>query len=195
MSWKKRQMRQWTVVSLLAMAFALMACVTTASGTTITSPGNAAYTGEIQAESESHTVLDNPVAKIECSLELSGTVKSHGAGQTAVISLASLTTPECTNSWHYTTVSPGVLEIHWVSGSNGTVTSNGMTIEATRFGVNCRYGTSSTDFGFITGGSPATIDIAANIPFHSGSFLCGSGSTPFTGGLAVTTPASLFVDS
>lgn len=181
------------LLTAAVVAFAASAAV--ASATTITSPVGTLYTGEINAASEGHVILDNPIAKIECAWALSGNVKSHGSGATATISLTNFATTNCTNSWHYTTVSPGTWEIHWTSPNNGTVTWTGMTTESTRFGITCRYATSSTDYGLLTGKAPATIDINAAIPFHSGSGLCGEGATTLTGSLTVNTPASLLVDS
>jgi hypothetical protein len=67
-------------------------------------------------------------------------------------------------------------------------------VETTRFGISCRYSTNNTTIGTLTSGSPATVDLAANIPFHSGSVFCGSGATTLTGSYKLTSPSSLFVD-
>jgi hypothetical protein len=190
-------MKYVKILGLLAVAAAaVMAFAGTASATTITSPSGTLYTGKIVAEAEGHAVLDNPIAKIECASKVEGTVASHGSGVTAKgnISLLTFGSPvgTCTDSWHVTVVSAGSLEIH---GSGSTLTSSGATVEATRFGVSCRYQTNNTDIGTVTSGTPATLHIAASIPFHSGSIFCGSGATAWTGSYKVTSPASLFVDA
>lgn len=56
-----------------------------------------------------------------------------------------------------------------------------MTVEATRFGITCRYANSQTDYGQFTGGSTATVHFAAAIPFHGGSGLCGSSAITLSG--------------
>jgi hypothetical protein len=164
-------------------------------GTTITSPTGTPTTPTIKAESEGHVVLDNPIAKIECATALEGKVEGHGKEAVASGNLSSLSFTGCTNSWHVTTIAPGELAIEWASGYNGKVTSTGATIEATRFGITCRYRTEGTPIGTITGGSPATLHLAAALPFHSGSFLCGSGATALTGSYKVSSPSSLHIDS
>jgi len=88
----------------------------------------------------------------------------------------------------------GSIFFHWTSGYNGTVTSSGMTVEKTRFGITCRYATSNTTIGTITGGSPATLDASGSLPFHSGSPLCGEGATTSTGSYKLTSPSTLLVD-
>lgn len=170
------------ILGLLALIVtALVALPAVAQATTVTSPTGTVITGEKEGKSEGHVVLDNPVAKIECTSELNGPIESHGSGVTAKGNVKKLSFTNCTNSWHVTAVTAGSLEAHYLSGSNATITSSGATIEATRLGVTCRYITSSTDLGMATGGNPATLDISAAIPFHSGSGLCGSSSTTFTG--------------
>ena len=178
-------------MAVAAASILWMAMAGTAAASTLTSPAGTVYTSTISAEGEGHVVLDNPIAKIECASTVSGSVESHGASVTAGGKITSLAFTGCTNSWHVTVVSAGSLEVHATSGANGTLTSSGATVEATRFGVTCRYATNNTDIGTFTGGSPATLDISASIPFHSGSFLCGAGATSWTGSYEVTTPTSL----
>lgn len=173
----------------------LMLFAANAAATTVTSPTGTVYTGEIKGETEGHGVLDNPVAKIECRVSVEGKIESHGAGSTVKGKGVGNLLEGCTNSWHKTTVASGTVEAHWTSGYNGVLTSSGATIEATRFGLTCRYVTSSTQIGIITGGNPAKLHVQAFIPFHSGSPLCGSDSTPLTGTGNVTTPTSLYLDS
>jgi hypothetical protein len=166
-----------------------------ASATSLTSPSGTIYTGEIKAESEGHVVLDNPIATIECASNAVGKVESHGEGVATAVSLSSLAFTGCTNSWHVTVVSAGSMQINSTGGSNGTVTSTGATIEATRFGITCRYATSGTTIGTLTGGTPATLHIEAAVPFHSGSFLCGAAAVSWTGSYKVTSPSTLLVEA
>ena len=189
-------MKYVRTLGLLAVAAAaLMAFAATASATTVTS-GNETWDSEISATAEGHVVLDNPIAKIECASAVQGAVETHGDGVTAGGNISALSFFNCTNSWHVTVVNKGSLEIHHISGSNdGTLTSSGATVESTRFGVTCRYATSNTDIGRVTAGEHGTLDISAAIPFHSGSGLCGSGATTWTGSYSVTTPTNLEIDA
>lgn len=189
-------MKYVKILGLLAVAAAaLMAFAGTASADVVTSPKGTVYTGTIKAEAEGHAVLDNPIAKIECASTVEGKVESHGVGKSVEGKITTLDFTNCTNDWHVTVVTSGTLAVDWSSGENGSVRSSGATVEATRFGVNCRYATNNTAVGTVTAGTPATMDISAAIPFHSGSFLCGSGATTWTGAYKVVTPGSLFVDN
>lgn len=182
-------------LGLSAVAAAvLMAFAGTASATTITSSGST-YTGFITLTSEYHVVLDNPIAKIECNSSVTSKVESHGAGVTAKANVLALSFTSCTNDWHVTVVAGGSLEAHALESGDATLTSSGATIEATRFGVSCRYATNFTDIGRLTDGdtgsgggfyTPGTVHVQAEIPFHSGSFLCGTGATTWTGSYGIT---------
>lgn len=186
---------------LMATAITVFASVSTASAATPTSPGGTTYEGKLHVTSEGHVTIDNAIINTSCSSTLEGEVKPSGSGGPISIPLSSLTFSDCTNSWHVTVVSPGTLEVHGILGSkNGTATWNGATIEATRFGVTCRYKTEATDIGTLTGsketGGTATIDLSGKLPLHSGSsFLCGETSNALTGSYKVGTPDYLDVDS
>jgi len=190
-------MKYVKILGLLAVAAAaMMAFAASASATSVTSTtGGATTTPTIHAVNDNgkHVVLANSIANIECQSTVEGKVESHGTGVTAKGAISTLTFTGCTNEWHVTTVKPGTLEVHWTSGHNGTLTSTGANVTTTRFGVTCNYETSNTDIGLVTGGSPATLDIEANIPIAAGSsFLCGSGSAKWSGGY--TTTAALFIE-
>ena len=95
----------------------------------------------------------------------------------------------------------GTQEIQWISGThNGTVRSSGTeitTICSTIFGnVHCTYATNNTDFGTLTGGSPAMLTASANIPVNASESdgLCSEEST-VTVTEKVTTPTPLYVTS
>ncbi|HEU4738268.1 MAG TPA: hypothetical protein VFS54_04195 [Solirubrobacterales bacterium] len=193
-------MKYVKILSLLAVAAtALMAFAASASATSITSPKNTLYTNTIHAVHEgSHVTLDNPIAKIECNSTVHGASLTHGAGVTAKGNITVAFT-NCTNSWHVTVIASGSLEVHNISGTtDGTLTSTGATVTATRLGIECRYATNATDVGRLTSsdttGKEATLDITAAIPFHGGSGLCGGGATTWTGNYVVKTPTTLYVD-
>jgi hypothetical protein len=197
-------MKYVKMLGLLALAAAaLMALASPASATRTTFPQGELYTDVIHAHSEGHVVLHNPIAKIECTGTVSGKIESDGPG--AAITAKGNVTPSfsnCTNSWHVTTVAGGTLELHFIAHGVSTLTSNGATVESTRFGITCRYATANTHIGTLTDSSTvegtatktATIHINGAIPFHSGSPLCGSGSTQWTGAYKITTPDTLWVD-
>jgi len=172
----------YKIIGLLALAISLLALPAVAQATTVTSPTGTAKTGEKVGKSEGEVTLHNKIANILCNSELTGPIESHGSGITAGGSVKTLNFTECTNGWHVTTITGGSLEAHYIGEYNATVTSTGATITSTRAGVTCTYATNNTHFGTATGGNPATLDIQASIPLHSGSSaLCGTGSAGLTG--------------
>jgi hypothetical protein len=203
-------MKYVKILGLLAVAAAaLMAFAGTASATRVTSPTGTTYgTGSanpIHASAEGHAVLHNPIAKIECGSTVNGHLSVNPgpthAGPPVVTTpasgpITSLSFENCTNGWHVTVNAGGTLEVASLGKEyKGTVYSVGATVTSTRFGIECRYATTeTTKIGTLNGGSPAKMVIEANIPFHGGSGLCGSGATAWTGTYKVTTPSSLFVD-
>lgn len=188
-------MKYVRVLGLLALAAtALMAFAATASAE-LTRPTNVTLLkgAAIHAVNEStHVTLDPPsLPAIECNSTVQGSV-AVDAGTSGSISTLSFT--GCTSSWHVTTVSGGELEIEATGGYNGVVYSKGATVEATRFGVTCRYATANTtEVGIFTGGDPGTMHITADIPFHSGSGLCGTDPTAWEGDYVTT--GELYVDN
>jgi hypothetical protein len=190
-------MRYTKILGLLAVAAAaLMAFAGTASATTITSPTGTLATPTIHLPSEGHVTLANSNSNLECAWTIEGAIASHGSGLTAQVKISNFSITGCTGGWTFTANTLGTLEIHWTSGYNGTVTWTGTTIIGvlhTIFGdITCRYLPNSTDFGTLTGGNPATIDITASLPFHSGGGLCGSGASQLSGSLVTT--SALYVD-
>ncbi len=186
-------------MNLRILATALLATVTTAvlwlpfatsaSATVVTTTtGGAAATPTIHAVNENgHVKLANSIANIECTATVEGKVESHGSGVTAAGNLTTLTWPTCTNGWHVTTEKAGSLEVHWTSGHNGTLTSNGAVVKTTRFLVPCNYETKNTSIGTVTGGATATLHIEASIPIAAGSSeLCGKGNAKWEGFFSTT---------
>jgi len=190
-------MKYVKILGLLAVAAAaLMAFAGTASATTITSPTGTTATTIHATNENGHVILANSNANIECASTVEGSITSQGSGVTASGNLSSLSFTGCTGGWTVTVNALGSLEGHWTTGYNGTLTSSGTTVTAvlhTIFGdITCRYATSNTSIGTVTGGSPATLDISASIPFHSGGGLCGSGASAWSGNY--TTTAAVYFD-
>lgn len=183
-------MRYLKVLGLAAAAVAaLMGFAGGAGATSVTSTtGGAAATPTIHAVSEGHTKLQNPIAIIECASTLEGKVETHGAGIPAAGNLTNFTLGPCTNNWHKTSVNLGSIQIHWTSGHNGTLTSTGVKVDATRLGITCVYGTNNTQLGTVTGGNPATVHINTKLPIFEAesSALCGKGSFGWTGSYQTT---------
>ena len=195
-------MKYVKILGLLAVAAAaMMAFAGSASATTLTSPKGVTYTGPIIAEAEGHAILHNPAAKIECASTVHGNVEKHGTGVTVEGTISTLDFTGCTGSWTVTGTG-GTLIAHWITGTNNaTLTSTGATVTAVNdsLGITCRYATSATHIGTLTGAandeSHATLHINASIPFHSGSIFCGSGNSAWTAAYTVTTPKGLIVDA
>jgi hypothetical protein len=182
------------ILAILAVAAATqMVFAGAGSATTITS-GGSAYTGNIVFESEGYVPIDNPIATINCVSNVELDEVSHGQGVTAVGAVDLVSFTNCTNSWHVTVPSKGWLEFHSIGSGDGTITSGGLTIEATRFSITCRYKTESTDIGVFWDGEHGNLQIQAALPFHSGSALCGETSVSWTGNYRVRSPTNLSID-
>jgi hypothetical protein len=100
----------------------------------------------------------------------------------------------CTNEWVIDVTANGSLEVHTTSTAGhgtGTLTSTGAKVTATRAGLSCVYETNATPIGTVTGGTPATLAISANIPRVGGSFLCGGSTATWTGSYATTSTLKL----
>ena len=187
-------MKYVKMLGLLAVAAAaLMAFAGTASATTLTSSGST-YTSSIVAESEGKTSLDGTFTTVTCEESVvKGSVENHGSGVTAGGNISSLTFSKC--NFPVSVKKAGSLEVHATSGGNGTLTSSGAEITIETSIANCIFTTSSTDIGTLTGGTPATLDIASSaIPRTGHSVFCG-GSGTWTGSYKVTTPGNLTVDA
>lgn len=190
------------VAAAAMMAFASSASATTVTGPTFDTLGN--HTSQSQVETPTihavnhggHVRLHNSIANIECQSTVTGDVTTHGSGITAAGHIDELLFFNCTNDWVVHVTNPGELIVHYTSGSDGTLTSTGATVVATRFGISCGYRTENTHIGTVTGekgpNGEATLDIGAVIPRHSGSFLCGGSSAQWTG--SYTTTHTLKVD-
>jgi hypothetical protein len=97
--------------------------------------------------------------------------------------------------WVTETVRSGRLEVHQiVNTDNGKVTSSNLEVtDFVSFLGDCIYGTGSgIEFGTLTGGSPATLDVNAVLTRVGGSAFCPS-TAHFTATFEVTSPTPLYV--
>ncbi|HET7418631.1 MAG TPA: hypothetical protein VFJ61_13495 [Solirubrobacterales bacterium] len=170
-----------------------------ASAATLTSPAGTTFTGTIKGSS-SNTRLTNSstFGTIGCGRsEVEGSITKHGTNVTALADITKLTFTECTGGKPTDpVVKPGTLELHYTSGSNGTVTASGAEIimHETIVGT-CVFKTNQTDFGQFTGGTPAKLDIeSAPIPQESGNFFCPSSAT-WNGSYTFISPGTLLADA
>jgi hypothetical protein len=102
-----------------------------------------------------------------------------------------LTWNECT--WADSTLAPGGVEIHKISGtSNGTLTASEEISWTFDDGLgSCVYGwTAGNDIGTITEGKPATLDLNSVIQKLGGSGVFCPATAQLTGSFTVTAPAS-----
>jgi hypothetical protein len=186
-------MKHFKSLSLLPIAVAAMlSFAASASATYVTTTtGGAAATPTIHAVNEGgHVSIANPNANIECSSTFSGEVVSHGVGGEVWIPLTNISFTSCTNGWTVGVIWTGELRFNASSGHNGSLMSTGTTLRATLhtiFGViECNYNTFISNFGTVTGGNPATLNVSGPFEFHSGSGLCGSGSAKISGNYVTT---------
>ena len=189
-------MRHLKILGLLAATGALLTILAgSARADTATSDTGDRFTGTIYAEAEGHVVLDNPIFPIKCASVTWGNIISDGPGNPVLATNEFLSFTNCTDNWHVTVASEGTVSFNGTGGYEADVFSTGATVEATRFGISCRYVTNNTTIGTLTGGNPATLHISASIPFHSGSIFCGSSATAWTGAYKVAFPTPLYIDN
>lgn len=189
-------MKHSKILCLLAVAAAaFMVLAASASATTVTGPNGETnpiihlVSEESARAGTKHLLLHNPITTIECESTAEGQITNvGGTGATASGALTSLSFTPCTNNWVFHVNLKGSLEVHGEAGNKGTLTSSGVKLTATRFGLSCVYETAATDIGTLTGGNPATLDISAKIPLNTAlsSFLCGSGAANWTGAYKTT---------
>jgi hypothetical protein len=194
-------MKYVKILGLLAVAAAaMMAFAASASATTVTGP-NFKTNGEpttlveretpvIHAVSEKEVELHNAIVNIKCESTVEGKVETHGSGITAEGKISVLNFFNCTDEWVVDVKANGSLIVHYTEGNNGTLTSTGARVIATRAGLECIYETNATDIGTVTGekgaNGEATLDISAEIPRVGGSFLCGGAFAKWTGSYITT---------
>jgi hypothetical protein len=122
-----------------------------------------------------------------------GTVKgTHTPGNataTATLDVKELTWTGC--NFPTTTTELGTLEVHALTGGNGTVTGHKFKVDInTVFFGHCVYGTGETlDLGEITEGKPPTFHAAVHVPFISGGLACPR-TAEWNASYKVTEPAN-----
>jgi hypothetical protein len=126
------------------------------------------------------------------SSEMKGSTTSPYTGTTETWILVLVITNNCTHTDDV--IALGTLHIHWLSGTNASVSSSGTEtkIQSTFFGATatCKTGT-GTKIGTLTGVKEgnATLDVSAAIN-------CGIlGSATWTGTYSITSPSGLGVVS
>lgn len=199
------------VVTAALLAFAGSASATILTGTGCAESGCAAGT-EIKAElKEGEAVLkSNFIGETKCKKSTTAGKVTNAGGTTETVkgTIESLTFTECnaivevlktgTLEVHteYTTEENGEKKQKTESTNNGTVTSSGAEVTVEIAGFHCIFGTSNTDIGEITGGTPAVLNAhESSIPRVGGrsGVLCGT-SASWNAKYKVTTPGTLSVD-
>jgi hypothetical protein len=187
-------MKYIKILSLMAVAAAaLMAFAGTAAATVLEgSGGNLAKGTKIDSTGTS-AVLKAGFATITCNhSEVDGTTSNAGgAGETVEGNISNLSFTECDGV--VKVLSKGKLVVHYTSGSNGTVTSEGAEVTVEKNGVHCVYGTpTATSIGTLSGGNPAKLNASASLTKTSGGFLCANPAS-WTASYTVTSPNPLYV--
>lgn len=187
-------MKHFGMFGLLVVAMAaLMASAGSAAATTLTtSAGETPFV--ITGASEGHVVFHSQIEEVECILSTGIYPEKHGAG----IPVSGKVAPHfsCKNEWQVKNeeATPlGTLSVTALGEGNGTLTSSGSTIKAiSPMGNICRYVTSNTHIGTVTvEEAMTTVNLEAEVPFHSGGPLCGTEPVPLTGSFKVTLPKIL----
>jgi hypothetical protein len=121
--------------------------------------------------------------KLESQSETGGAAKGAATG---------LTFAECDAT--VVVLQKGSLQIAHTAGTmNGTVSSEGLLIELATGGIKCKYGTPTLRaIGSITGGSPATVKVEAQLVKVEGGALCVNPAT-WTGNYSVGFPNPLYI--
>src|SRR5215211_2682634 len=181
-------MKHLKMIGLLVVAAAsLMAFAGSASAAPVlTSPAGTEYTGTIEATIKPGTTLALSAGISDtCTVgSVSGTVTTntttHATGAISALSFGTAATP-CTKTTHV--LKNGNLTV----GDKGEVIASNNEVTVFDLGVSCVYGGSTgTNIGTLTGGTPATMDInTTELPKISGGFLCASKGT-WTGTYTVT---------
>jgi len=93
------------------------------------------------------------------------------------------------------------MTVPWKNVFEGTWSSTGLEIHATRLAVQCVYLTAGTEIGAFTdtsktGNSTATLHVNAKLALdlEKSSGLCGAGSGAWSGSYLFGTPDKLYID-
>jgi hypothetical protein len=181
------------IVAVVAGALTALVGAGAASATVLYSNGSKLGTGTAFEATGTNLVFKMGFATIECShSEMAGKTETAGsASQTVEGKLSSLSFTGCNGTFHV--LKSGKLIFHYTSGSNGTVTSEGTELTIAFSGTSCTYGTpTATNFGALTGGSPATLNASSPLTRLAGGFLCANPAS-WTAAYTFTSPNPLEV--
>jgi hypothetical protein len=139
------------------------------------------------------SVLDPPFGGIECSeSSIKGEV-TEGPKANVSGSLSSYSLGKC--NAEVKVLRSGTFSIVSPKEGNATIRLNGFETTVEFLGTHCIFATANTNFGLLTGGEMATVDIVSTFPRvggRSGAF-CGS-TAAWTGKYTITAPAPLYVE-
>ena len=184
-------MNHLKMLSFVVMATAgLMVFASSAAATPVlTSPAGNEYTGSLEATANSSLLLKAGFANFTClASTIAGSVTTNNSTHAAE-AITTLTFSNC-GATTVNTITKGSLTV----APGGTVSGSGSEITFSVFGSSCIYGTKTgTILGTLTGGSPAKMEFAANLPLVSGGFGCANPAT-LTGGYTFTKPNPLWID-
>jgi len=188
-------MKNLKIIGLLVMAAALPMAVTSSAfaAPVLTSPAGTDYTGELDLSLKAGSTdkFEAGISRTCTTATFKGTITTnnttHAAGAITTWSLGSGATP-CTKTT--SVLLPGKMTL----GDKGELILSENQWTIFDLGVSCVYGGSTgTNVGTLTGGTPATMDInTTELPKISGGFLCASKGT-WTATYIVTTPSGLLV--
>jgi len=195
-------MRQRKILILLAGVLAgMLVFAASASATTLTE-AIGVKASKLHANNENGFIkMTNNIAAIECNSTLAANITSQGGEENPVVgNVEAWTFTGCQNNWKVTTVKTGTWALDYKAAFEGTWTSTGLEIQATRFATQCVYVTAGTDIGtftdsFKTGGT-ATLDVNASVALdmEKSSGLCGTKPGTVTGSYLFDTPDHLEID-
>jgi hypothetical protein len=184
-------MKYLKMIGLLAVTVVATMGFAGSASATFTSPTGTEYTGEIDATAESSLLFKGGFEVTCTNSTAKGTVTTndtnHASGPLSALSFSG-----CNGTVH--TLNLGSLTFF---GDELVMTGSTVTVE--RSGISCTYwGSGGTKIGtatntMINGNDAVTLDISANLPKETGSFLCAN-TMSWTGSYTITTPASSFLD-
>ena len=191
-------------LKMLALASLTAAAVLVAAGpasaTIVTSPaGTTLGKGAvIKAELSGSAIFHPVIGQIECEQASGeGEITNPGSPTGTVQGILFIGNFGGCNA-EIKVLNTGTAEVHTEGGSangNATMTSSGAEVTVVFSGFHCIFITNNTDFGQVTGGAPATVQVNGEIPRsggRSGAF-CGA-AAELTAELVVTSPSTLFID-
>ena len=187
-------MKYIKILSLMAVAVAaFMAFAGTASATVLEGSGGNLPSGTKIDSTGTEATLKAGFATIVCDhSEVDGKTSNAGGEKESVTgSISNLSFTECNAT--VKVLKKGNLTVHWTSGKNGTVTSEGAEVTVESIGTSCTYGTpTATDIGSLAGGNPAVLTASASLTKIAGGFLCANPAS-WTAKYTVTSPNPLYV--